>query len=592
MRPERSLAVMALAIFCVALVFSAQTVAAIPPLAVAFALGAGFIWLLDWLIGYFSPPPAGVTIPDHLSLLYNTKKNEIDAVTTNVLTMASLVNETGYYLGRKAQYAAMQYVNVSDYNAVKWIVLNQSGVLSEAGQLYRGISNGYANIIKDCIRYSTNFVGTYSPMDFKLNTTSTKSWTNFDVKLVFGTLLPWTDVSTMGGVTYTYYVAGPFTLTYYVKNDWGSESTNGYVKVFDMLNNSNVVYEWSYGNQDVEKTIIQEFGEGIYKVEFRFYSQYYLGSTRNYLMYRIGIDGLILSPYPFNAITPYIWANQTNNLYTSMTFSESQNGTSYSISVNNDVFALWALRSNLDTTINFASALAQSYHTTLRGLGYTDPSSIPPNIAIPPVDVAFISNDDINRLSAAEIYAIYIAYLKALGDFFNSTTYQNVTALEPSNVTFANMAVKVIGSMSRNGTVYTNGTLYLQVYQNLTLAVNQSHVINSSGLVYNLDQKRVYTYQPGDILDVTDILVYDPSSSSGYSSATNATISPMTVQVYIHTSDSGTPSGLDNTVSTWTLPQKLASIKWYLLGGAAFVLLIVFAPILNEIGKQWVRAWR
>jgi len=566
------------------------------PLALAFALGIGFIFLLDWLISYFTPPPAGVTIPDHLSLFYFSKKNEIDAVTANVLTMASLVNETGYYLGRKAQYAAMQYVNVSDYSTVKWKVLWDSGVLNETGQLYHGISQGYANIIKDCIRYSTNFFGTYEPMDFKLGTTSTKSWTDHNVNIVFGAVRAWGDSNTLGEVLFNYYVVGPFTFVYSINNDRGSGTTQGHVKVFDLLNNSNVIYQWTYGNEDISFSTAQRFGEGLYQVQFRFYSQYVSGSTWNYLSYIIGIDGLILTPYPSNGVAPYIWANQTKSVYTSMTFSESQNSTSYTINVNNDVFALWALRSNLDATINFASTLAQSYHTTLRDLGYTDPSSIPPNVAVPPVDIAFISNDAVTRLSAAEIYAIYIAYLKALGDFFNSTTYQNVVALEPANVTFANMAVKVVGSMSRNDTVYTNGTLYLQVYQDLTLTANESHIMNASGLVYNLDEKRVFTYQPGDVLNVTDILIYDPSSSTGYSSATNATISPMTVQVYIHTSDSGTPTGQTTpsttTTTEWTWAQKLKSIKWYLIGGAVFVLLIVFAPVLNEMGKHWVRSWR
>ncbi len=591
MRPERSLAVMALAVFCVALVLGAQTVTAVAP-AIVFALGIGIGILVEWLVGFFSPPPAGVTIPDHLSLFYNTKCSEIDAITTNTLTMASLVNETGFYLGRKAQYAAMQYINTSDYNSVKWKVLWDSGVLNETGQLYNGISQGYANIVKDCIRYSTNFVGTYATMDFKLGTTSTKSWTNFSVNFVFGAIRSTDNANNMGEIVYEYYVAGPFTLVYRLQNDWGSSTTSGHVKVFDLLNSSNLLYEWTYGNQDVTKVITQSYGEGLYKVSIRFQSNYYPGSTYNYVYYWFGIDGLILSPYPSNGVNPYIWAHQTNTLYSAMTFSESVNSTSYTVNVNNDVFALWALRSNLDTTINFASALAQSYHTTLRGLGYTDPTQIPANITIPPVDIAFISNEDMNRLSAAEIYAIYIAYLKALGNLFNSTSYQQLLRVEPANVTLANMAVKVIGSMSRNGTVYTNGTLYLQVYQNLTLTVNQSHVLNASGLVYNLDERRVFTYQPGDVLNVSQILVYDPRSETGYSEAINATIRPMTVEFYIHMSDSGQPTGGQQPVSAWTLPEKLKSIKWYLLGGAVFVLLIVFAPILNEMGKQWVRAWR
>lgn len=593
MRAERSLAVLALAIFCIFLVASAQPVQALP-LALGFALGIGFIYLLDWIIGYFSPPPAGVTIPDHLSLFYNSKKNEIDAVTANVLTMASLVNETGYYLGRKAQYAAMQYANVSDYNSVKWRVLWDAGVLNETGQLYQGISQGYANIIKDCIRYSTNFVGTYSSMDFKLGGASTKSWTNFNVSMVFYYSLPYGSYNTLGGLGRTYYVVGPAKVIYHHYVDHGSGTTNGYVKVYDLLNNSNVIYQWTHSQSDVNKYDVVDLPEGYYKVDFYVYSQWYSGSTSNYVQLEWMIDGLILSPYPSDGVNIGVVAFQNYGIYNLMNFTESVTPRSYSISIDNNNFALWSLRSNLDTTINFASALAQSYHTTLRDLGYTDPSQIPPNYAIPPVDVAFISNEDVNRLSPAEIYAIYVAYLKALGNFFNSTTYQSITALEPANVTFANMAVKVIGNVSRDGTVYTNGTLYLQVYQNLTLTANQSHVLNASGLVYNLDDKKVFTYQPGDVLNVTDILVYDPSSQTGYRQATEATISPMSVDVYVHTSDSGTPTGQNQPPANteWTWAQKLRSIKWYLLGGAVFVLLIVFAPVLNEMGKHWVRSWR
>jgi hypothetical protein len=117
-------------------------------------------------------------------------------------------------------------------------------------------------------------------------------------------------------------------------------------------------------------------------------------------------------------------------------------------------------------------------------------------------------------------------------------------------------------------------------------------------LVYDTLNGKVYTYQPGDIVTVYDVWVKTPNGD--YQRADEATVTSYTVQAYVYESRTSSPSGSQQQQQPQSslldrifdkVDTMLRKYKWYLLGGAIFILLILFAPALNEIGKQWAASW-
>jgi len=83
---------------------------------------------------------------------------------------------------------------------------------------------------------------------------------------------------------------------------------------------------------------------------------------------------------------------------------------------------------------NYRDALSagQAYWNLLRTLGYDDYSEIPRNYHIPAPSVVDIGSDVTEKLNPEQLYALYIAYLKALEQFFTSETYRtsNVSSVD------------------------------------------------------------------------------------------------------------------------------------------------------------------
>jgi hypothetical protein len=530
---KRNLGIMALAILCVYLAGSVTPVVKATETIVMyfFSLSAMGLAIGSWLANIFLPPPAGVTADSHLSLFYHAKDNEFRSLTTTMLDQSSSIDVMGYYLGRKTEYAAMSYLNNTLYPTYpKWQILNAS-ILPELIDMQGALIGGYTSSVQDAVRYAKEtFTGALNGLDLQVDASSVKAMTN-DFEVLYGFLID-SPGHTINNVAYV--VTNNSMVTYYGQAG-GSTFYTTSITLTDVFNASNTI-TFSSDN---------DHGAGMGWQGKSQVLPYGIWNISTQSGYENGYDLKFFT----NGLLPYVDATHASNttaiysqdagaIYNTLNFHDTSENT-YTISMTNTTQTDMAiLDGSIDSAVNFANSLANAYWTVLRNAGIYDISDIPPNLVIPLPDFVFMSNEDMLKLNEHEIMAMYLAYLKALGNFFNSSTYQTIlnTSFSYANVTFANLGVIVDGFLYRNNTLYTNGSLYIQVYADMDLVIG-NNTLNSSGLVYNLNDTSCFSYASGDILNATEIWVR--ASNGTYYSVTNASIKAQTIVAYLYQSDSG-----------------------------------------------------
>jgi len=519
---------------------TAQPVQSFGPLIIfGLAILAGVV--TGYIIDTMTPPPAGVDKDDHLELFYHAKDNELRSLTITLMDQCSSIDTMGYYLGRKTEYAAMSYLNDTLYPTYpKWQILNAS-ILPELSQMWHNLIGGYTSSIQDSVRYAQEtFTGELSELDLKFDSTSVKTGSN-DFRLM---------------CIQTYNVKGAFakfntTLGYMYVN--GSQDEWAYI--WQSVNDdSNLKYyfdEVITGNSTaIDQTATTwervSLADGIYQVIREAYSSsegtdYHTGFATDSLFVESGSG--VPATIQFRMLSPSRAGTWTGRFET-MNFIDSE-ATTYTIDLEtseNTHNYCNVTRATISTVVTFANSLSNAYWTTLRNAEIYDASDIPPEMVIPLPDFGFISNEDILDLNEYEIMAMYLAYMKALGNFFNSSTYELITntSFYYANVTFANVGVVVNGTLYRDEAKITNGSLYIQVYDDMFLTVG-NNTLNSSGLIYNLNDTTCWSYAADDILEILEIWVKDPDTGL-YSQVENVTIEAETIEAYLYQSDSGPPA--------------------------------------------------
>ncbi len=533
---KRNLGIIALAVFCCFLVGATQPVQAVIPIIIGFALGALAIYVVDWLLNTFATPSAGVDPDSLLSLFFNAKNNEWVSLTVAMMDQASSLDAMGYYLGRKTEYAAMSYLNDTLYPTYpQWQILNAS-VMPELSAMWAALVGGYAESAQDAVRYAQlSFTGTLAGLNLKADSTSLLTGSN-DLQLA----MKWSR-----------HVSGTLTATNY---------TLGYIVVTNVSEGTNWVYLWGPNLATLSKLYLEDqlsanstvitcpntaavyyLSPGIYKATLYLYSD---SGGNNF-------DNVVATPalVVYRNMAHYasygsiaLCSPSRHALYSALNFIDTSSNT-YTISTTNATTCYAnQTAAAIDTAINYANSLANAYWTTLRAAGIYSIEDIPEGIVIPLPDFGFISNEDLANLTQYEIMAMYLMYLKALGNFFNSSTYETITNLTftYANVTFANCAVIVEGYLYRNDTLITNGSLYFQIYADMNLSIG-NNTLPAAGLVYNLNDTTCFMYGAGDVLNATAIYVRDPETGD-YVNCTSVNIQAQTIETYLHTSNSGAPA--------------------------------------------------
>lgn len=536
------------AIFCLCVMLGAQVAQTqafifLIPLVFGLAVIAGYAFA--WLCANgWGGAPAGVTADSALSLFYNAKNNEFNSLTVGLKDESSSINATGYYLGRKAEYATMNFLNNTEYPTFPYYqIMNYSAqninqsVFSELYNTGAAWLYDYTSAIQDSVRYAKqSFIGPLAGLDLKLGSSSVKTMTN-DFELMAGQDVAIPSVLSGSPINYDAgaLLSNGSNIAVLENQNQGANALNEKFILINEITNANIT-------ETLTNNVFKEISVplGAWEIWIGGSSSINSGISDNAEV-KILTDGVIINLVgdPTYTTTPLtaIYSNTTKAIYTTLNFIDTH-ATTYTIDLTNTTQCdPNAIMVSLDSAQNFAMSLAGAYWSTLEYLGIHQASDIPSNMVIPPPDIAFLTNQDLSQLSVEEIQAMYLAYLKALGNFYNSTTYTTLTQFSTANVTFANEAVIVNATAARNGTIYTQGDLYLQVYQDMTL-IQGVNTLNSSGLIYNLNDTTCWSYAAGDVLNITNIWV---KVNGTYQKVNETTITALTIDAYIYNSSSGTP---------------------------------------------------
>jgi len=126
------------------------------------------------------------------------------------------------------------------------------------------------------------------------------------------------------------------------------------------------------------------------------------------------------------------------------------------------------LLNNLDVTYDAAFNAGKAQHHTWRALGYTDPSQIPPDMVLPPIDVVFPTLQEMFEnytQNWEELYAWFLAYLQQVGKTLNESNYKLIRLIEAANFSFADVREKLLNVIIR----MENGSLWAEVEELIPL---------------------------------------------------------------------------------------------------------------------------
>jgi len=116
------------------------------------------------------------------------------------------------------------------------------------------------------------------------------------------------------------------------------------------------------------------------------------------------------------------------------------------------------------------------------------------------------------------------------------------------------------------------GYLYAQTFTDLNFIKGQN-IMNTSGLVYNLNETTVFTYAPGDSLSIVKILVY---TNGVYNEVNSTIIETQYINTTLYQPDSGPP-----LISTTT-----PGINWLVIGAASALLVATIGALVFIIKRQ------
>jgi hypothetical protein len=248
--------------------------------------------------------------------------------------------------------------------------------------------------------------------------------------------------------------------------------------------------------------------------------------------------------------------------------------------------AYYDYTSLLNTQATNAISTGEVYWAALRALGYRDVSEVEALLPLP--DLVLPDNIfDISTVDAIERYAMYIAYLRSLDDWFDNSTYaDHIRNMTIADVNFTSVPTiargRIYDDSSAEWTEYLKtiwvipetGSVTLHVGENNTLGVicNICYQVNSTGGI-------VYFYgQPNDLVEVTELYVRD--TSGYYHNVTSTTITTTSLYTYTITYDEN--QGLDFPPPTLGEPNLIIIL----------VVLIAGVYLLGQFAKGTGRRYR
>jgi len=473
-----------LAIALAVLLFNASIiqVSAVAPIVIvgaiiATAIGAGTLgWLAhDWLSAKSETP--GVDLDTYMHTIADAWETSVRNIVNMANNYAIQVNKAKLLYARYAEYEAKNYVNYTDLNQVEDKVMYS--VAYDLWLFKKSVDDGLYNLANELVDFARNRLsGSLENYDIQLGYSSWKTLKEAnELRPVFyfesTNVRPvvWIFDSITVGVTdadgdpYIDYgtvtvnlisIAGGENKTITVRQDYGFVTVGVETGIYRI--------EWSAelnaGKLIVEtKTIlpISDFSNLKLALAGMVKAADYTGAKR------MDAAGLItITGFSNNNIRQIVINDETRS---------DDIGEVYMILIN-----------NIDVTYDTAFSYAKTLHQTLRGMGYTDPGQIPPDMVLPPPDVVMPTVEDLFKNFSQkweDILAWYLAYLQQVGQTLNESNYQLVKMIDALNYTFADVRQKFMNVILQIG----NQTYQLQTLIPLWVSEAQEFLANASNVL-------------------------------------------------------------------------------------------------------------
>jgi len=385
----------------------------------------------------------------------------VRTILNNYLTMAKtdaqneIANYEAWslYYARKAEWAALQLYQSQTENSTThtydpYYVLSQSEVANGTLAAAWHIAQTYEAILNSNKDLANSFVGTYSGMQWGYKLSGSNNFINSGISsnnpLIVKVLYQLSDFSgtTMptNGNYATFSAGSPILLV----NCAASAITSNTVTI--TARNGTVVYN--------EAVSIPAWGVKLVYVPVS--GEYNLKAPISNLRAFAICGKAIASSY---TLTPYVLpmvmgANETLGLASYNSQYDARGFYCYSTATIVDISQIHADMSSIATKVlNMqvqANSFAQTYYNTLVSEGGGANRVMP--------DVVFPDPDVLANMTAEEIEAIYLAYLRTVQEWFG-----NYSVMNPANV---NISQESLNLKCRGAIYYANGTL---MYANTTI---------------------------------------------------------------------------------------------------------------------------
>lgn len=431
------------------------TMVADGPGALAGAVVGG-VW--GAIAGYFYQDRADAAV---YSGAKDTYAANVRTILTNYLNMAKVdaQNEIAnyeawsLYYARKAEWAALQLYQEQTNNSQThtydpYYVLSRSEVANGTLAAAWHIAATYEAILNSNKDLANSFVGTYSGMQwgYKLSGTSNFLYSGLSTNnpLIVKVLYQLADFSSTSMPTNTKYAT------------FSAGSPILLINCADSAINNHTVTITARNGTAVYNESISLSAWGVKLVYVPVSGEYNLRAPVSNLRAYAICGKAIASSY---TLTPYVLpmvmgANETLTLKSVNSNYDARGFFCYSTATIVDISQIHtdmsAIANKVLTMLNQANSFAQTYYNTLVSEGGGANRVMP--------DVVFPDPDVMANMTAEEIEAIYLAYMRTVQDWFG-----NYSVMDPANV---NISQESLDLKCRGSIYYANGTL---MYANTTI---------------------------------------------------------------------------------------------------------------------------
>jgi len=501
----------------------------------------GIVFISGAITGYFLAKytattvyESGVEKDDYLINIGRTLEAQLKNAYAYAENTENLANGLRYLWFRKAEYTAQYFINESTFPKEK--------VAQESG-----LEDHLINITSALLRSVDSIIGMHSVFCAEtlsaFDTLDVKSW----ISSVLQISLKGSDALGLfrkksGEDVKTIELYGIYHKIPAHQGDWfgiyeyGTSSVPFNISIYDVETNELVAYKSATmsGGSKMQKWFKVDLSNCVEGNKYKLVLSLNLTNAPSDLTFVVPIDFIPYEPTDMGSYSIYHIVNRTDSSTGVGGFEfYSDSEMVYEIKFYSDDALKVSKLTNAVSSIleHYEDALdsGQTYWNYLRMLGYTDINQVPKSFKIPAPSVVDMDSTVTQKLTPEQLYALYVAYLKALEQFFTSETYRqaNVTSVDVKMVDFSIVVNCTAYSGADNSTIFDKKlAILMPTVENLTLYKGQNNTLTQTVNCVYYDNSTLanQTMNYVQLISGDKVYVYDIYVEGEPSESNNVTI--------------------------------------------------------------------